>query len=169
MADNTFYFSHDYNARMDEKIKELIYHHGYLGYGLYWALIEDLYNNANALRRNYDRIASDYKTDSFIVESIIHDFDLFVIGAGSAGVRAARTAAALGVKVAIAEDKQLGGTCVNVGCVPKKLYSYASQYSADFVDARGFGWQLGHVSFDWATLLALSSFANTPKTLVSVP
>lgn len=78
MADNTFYFSHDYNARMDEKIKELIYHHGYLGYGLYWALIEDLYNNANALRRNYDRIASDYKTDSFIVESIIHDFDLFV-------------------------------------------------------------------------------------------
>ncbi|MEI7949872.1 MAG: glutathione-disulfide reductase [Gammaproteobacteria bacterium] len=82
----------------------------------------------------------------------MHDFDLFVIGAGSAGVRAARTAAALGVKVAIAEDKQLGGTCVNVGCVPKKLYSYASQYSADFVDARGFGWQLGHVSFDWATL-----------------
>ncbi len=82
----------------------------------------------------------------------MHDFDLFVIGAGSAGVRAARTAAALGAKVAIAEDKQLGGTCVNVGCVPKKLYSYASQYSADFADARGFGWQLGQVSFDWATL-----------------
>ncbi len=83
---------------------------------------------------------------------VIPEFDLFVIGAGSAGVRAARTAAALGARVAIAENKQLGGTCVNVGCVPKKLYSYASQYSADFADAAGFGWQLGQISFDWPTL-----------------
>ena len=80
------------------------------------------------------------------------DFDLFVIGAGSAGVRAARTAAALGAKVAIAENQRPGGTCVNVGCIPKKLYSYASQYSADFADARGFGWRLGQVEFDWPTL-----------------
>ncbi len=82
----------------------------------------------------------------------MQDFDLFVIGAGSAGVRAARTAAALGAKVAIAEDKPLGGTCVNVGCVPKKLYSYASHYGTGFADAKGFGWQLGQVSFDWPTL-----------------
>ncbi len=82
----------------------------------------------------------------------MHDFDLFVIGAGSGGVRAARMAAAQGAKVAIVDDKPLGGTCVNVGCVPKKLYSYAGHYSADFADAAGFGWQLDSVSFDWATL-----------------
>ena len=63
------------------------------------------------------------------------DYDLFVIGAGSGGVRAARMAAALGVRVAIAEDRYLGGTCVNVGCVPKKLYVYASHYEEDFHDA----------------------------------
>jgi len=79
MAENTFYFSHDYNTRMDEKIKELIYHHGYLGYGLYWAFVEDLYNNANALRINFNRIASEYNTDVFVVKSIIYDFDLFVV------------------------------------------------------------------------------------------
>lgn len=82
----------------------------------------------------------------------MHDFDLLVIGAGSGGVRAARMAAAQGAKVAIVDDKPLGGTCVNVGCVPKKLYSYAGHYSADFEDAAGFGWQLGGVTFDWATL-----------------
>jgi hypothetical protein len=79
MADNTFYFSHDYNTRLDDKIKDLIYQHGYLGYGLYWALVEDLYNNANALRRNYKRIADDYKTQVETIESIIEDFDLFVL------------------------------------------------------------------------------------------
>lgn len=82
----------------------------------------------------------------------MHAFDLFVIGAGSGGVRAARMAAATGAKVAIAEDKLLGGTCVNVGCVPKKLYSFASHYSADFEDAAGFGWELEQPRFNWATL-----------------
>ena len=80
------------------------------------------------------------------------DFDLFVIGAGSGGVRTARMAAARGVRVAVAEDRYLGGTCVNVGCVPKKLYAYAAHYAEDFVDARGFGWQTAVPAFDWATL-----------------
>ena len=79
-------------------------------------------------------------------------FDLFVIGAGSGGVRAARMAASLGAKVAIAEERYLGGTCVNVGCVPKKLYVYASEYGKGFKDAQGFGWRSHNVSFDWATL-----------------
>ena len=81
-----------------------------------------------------------------------YDFDLFVIGAGSGGVRAARMAAARGVRVAVAEDRYMGGTCVNVGCVPKKLYVYASEYGKGFKDAEGFGWQSGTPSFDWATL-----------------
>ena len=68
-------------------------------------------------------------------------YDLIVIGAGSGGVRAARTAASLGARVAIIEDRYLGGTCVNVGCVPKKLYVYASEYGKGFLDAQGFGWQ----------------------------
>ncbi|AMD00967.1 glutathione-disulfide reductase [Halomonas chromatireducens] len=81
------------------------------------------------------------------------DYDLFVIGAGSGGVRAARTAAATGARVAVAEDRYLGGTCVNVGCVPKKLYSYAAHFHDAFEDAAGFGWQLpGVPTFDWATL-----------------
>ena len=70
------------------------------------------------------------------------DFDVFVIGAGSGGVRAARMAAGEGAKVAIADDRALGGTCVNVGCVPKKLYTYASHFSHDFENAKGFGWNL---------------------------
>ncbi len=81
-----------------------------------------------------------------------YDFDLFVIGAGSGGVRAARMAAAEGVRVAIAEDRYMGGTCVNVGCVPKKLYVYASHFRDQFEQARGFGWQTSDVPFDWATL-----------------
>lgn len=82
-----------------------------------------------------------------------YEYDLLVIGAGSGGVRAARMAAATGAKVAIAEDRYLGGTCVNVGCVPKKLYSYAAHFHDSFDDAVGFGWQLpGPASFDWATL-----------------
>nr|WP_255698086.1 glutathione-disulfide reductase [Halomonas desiderata] len=78
---------------------------------------------------------------------------MFVIGAGSGGVRAARTAAATGARVAVAEDRYLGGTCVNVGCVPKKLYSYAAHFHDAFEDARGFGWSLTEAPrFDWATL-----------------
>ena len=80
------------------------------------------------------------------------DYDLFVIGAGSGGVRAARMAAAFGARVAVAEDRYMGGTCVNVGCVPKKLYVYASEYSKAFSDARNFGWDSSKPAFDWATL-----------------
>ncbi|UHQ55961.1 MULTISPECIES: glutathione-disulfide reductase [Microbulbifer] len=81
-----------------------------------------------------------------------YDFDLFVIGAGSGGVRASRMAATAGMRVAVAEDRYMGGTCVNVGCVPKKLFVYASAFSEDFEDSVGFGWQPGKPSFDWATL-----------------
>ncbi len=81
-----------------------------------------------------------------------YDYDLFVIGAGSGGVRAARMAANLGAKVAVAEDRYMGGTCVNVGCVPKKLYVYASEFSKAFSDARNFGWDSGKPAFHWATL-----------------
>ena len=80
-------------------------------------------------------------------------FDLFVIGAGSGGVRAARTAAATGARVAVAEDRYMGGTCVNVGCVPKKLYVYASEYAHQFQDAEGFGWSLGPARHDWSKLV----------------
>ncbi|MGM8849046.1 glutathione-disulfide reductase [Salinicola sp. MH3R3-1] len=82
-----------------------------------------------------------------------YDYDLFVIGAGSGGVRAARTAAATGARVAVAEDRYLGGTCVNVGCVPKKLYSYAAHFHDAFEDSAGFGWTIPQApTFDWATL-----------------
>ncbi|HEY5323988.1 MAG TPA: FAD-dependent oxidoreductase, partial [Caldimonas sp.] len=67
-------------------------------------------------------------------------FDLFIIGAGSAGVRAARMAGQRGMRVAVAEDGALGGTCVNVGCIPKKLYSLAAHYADSFEESRGFGW-----------------------------
>lgn len=80
------------------------------------------------------------------------DYDLFVIGAGSGGVRAARMAAGFGARVAVAEDRYMGGTCVNVGCVPKKLYVYASEYGKGFDDARGFGWQSEKPAFEWSTL-----------------
>ena len=80
------------------------------------------------------------------------DFDLFVIGAGSGGVRAARMAASMGVRVGIAEERYLGGTCVNVGCVPKKLYVYASQYAESFSEAAGFGLTTQGTNFDWPTL-----------------
>ena len=81
-------------------------------------------------------------------------FDLFIIGAGSGGVRAARMAAQRGARVAVAEDAALGGTCVNVGCIPKKLYSFAAHYAESFEEARGFGWSVGASSFDWETLKA---------------
>lgn len=81
-------------------------------------------------------------------------FDLFVIGAGSGGVRAARMAAQRGARVAIAESGALGGTCVNVGCIPKKLYSHAAHFADAFEQSRGFGWSPGEAHFDWAALKA---------------
>lgn len=83
-----------------------------------------------------------------------YDFDLYVIGAGSGGVRAARFAAGFGAKVAVAESRYLGGTCVNVGCVPKKLLVYGAHFAEDFEQASGFGWSLGEAKFDWTTLIA---------------
>ncbi len=82
------------------------------------------------------------------------DFDLFVIGAGSGGVRACRISAQLGAKVAICEDDRLGGTCVNRGCIPKKFYVYASHFPEEFEDARGYGWSEAMPSFDWPKLVA---------------
>ena len=79
MPKDTFYFSHDYNARNDEKIKMLIRKHGMIGYGVFWAIVEDLYNNANALRTDYDGIAYDLRLHSDIVKSVLNDFDLFEI------------------------------------------------------------------------------------------
>ena len=93
-----------------------------------------------------------------------YDFDLFVIGAGSGGTRAARVAAGYGARVAVAEERFLGGTCVNVGCIPKKLFVYASHFAEDFEDAAGFGWRRPAAAgsdggpaapaFDWPTLVA---------------
>ena len=80
------------------------------------------------------------------------DYDLFVIGAGSGGTRAARMSAALGAKVAIAEERHLGGTCVNVGCIPKKLFVYGSHFSEDLEDAAAYGWTTTRERFDWPTL-----------------
>ena len=82
------------------------------------------------------------------------DYDLFVIGAGSGGVRASRIAASLGARVAVAEERYFGGTCVNVGCVPKKLFSYAAHYFDDFADSKGFGWEFDNMRFDWSVLKA---------------
>jgi glutathione reductase (NADPH) len=81
-----------------------------------------------------------------------YDYDLFVIGAGSGGVRAARIAAGHGARVAVAEEHRVGGTCVIRGCVPKKLLVYGAHFAEDLVDARRFGWQLGDRSFEWPTL-----------------
>jgi glutathione reductase (NADPH) len=83
-----------------------------------------------------------------------YDFDLFVIGAGSGGVRASRISASYGARVAVAEERYLGGTCVNVGCIPKKLLVHASHFAEDFEDAEGFGWSVGERKFDWARLIA---------------
>ncbi len=82
------------------------------------------------------------------------DYDLFVIGGGSGGVRAARMAAGTGARVAIVESYRYGGTCVIRGCVPKKLFSYAAHYQEDFEDAAGFGWTVGESRFDWKRLMA---------------
>lgn len=81
------------------------------------------------------------------------DYDLFCIGAGSGGVRASRLAANFGARVAIAEEHRVGGTCVIRGCIPKKLFVYASHFSGHFKDAAGFGWDVGESKFDWKTLI----------------
>ena len=83
-----------------------------------------------------------------------HDYDLFTIGAGSGGVRASRWAAGLGARAAVAEERYLGGTCVNVGCIPKKLFAYAAHFHEDFEDAAGYGWRPGAATFDWRRLVA---------------
>src|SRR5213080_3157129 len=83
-----------------------------------------------------------------------YDYDLFTIGAGSGGVRASRVSASYGANVAIAEERYLGGTCVNVGCIPKKLLVYASEFADDFEDAGGFGWAVGARRVDWSELIA---------------
>jgi len=83
-----------------------------------------------------------------------YDYDLFVIGAGSGGVRAARVAAGCGAEVAIAEEHRVGGTCVIRGCVPKKLLAYAAHFHEDFEDARAYGWSVDNARFDWPTLIA---------------
>jgi len=82
-----------------------------------------------------------------------YDYDLFVIGAGSGGVRAARLAALSGAKVAVAEEHRVGGTCVIRGCVPKKFMVYASEYAKSFETARGYGWEIGETTFDWKRFL----------------
>jgi glutathione reductase (NADPH) len=83
-----------------------------------------------------------------------YDYDLFVIGGGSGGVRAARMAAATGARVALAEEYRMGGTCVIRGCIPKKLFVYTSQFSENVLDSKGYGWNFGDARFDWATLMA---------------
>ncbi|SDP50133.1 NADPH-glutathione reductase [Filomicrobium insigne] len=83
-----------------------------------------------------------------------YDYDLFVIGGGSGGVRAARIAAGYGARVGLAEEYRLGGTCVIRGCVPKKLFVYASRYADEFEDAAGYGWSVGSTKFDWPSLVA---------------
>jgi glutathione reductase (NADPH) len=83
-----------------------------------------------------------------------YNYDLFTIGAGSGGVRASRVAASYGAKVAIVEERKLGGTCVNVGCIPKKLFVYAAHFSDDFEDAAAFGWTVAERRIDWGKLIA---------------
>ncbi len=83
-----------------------------------------------------------------------YDYDLFVIGGGSGGVRASRMAAMTGARVALAEEWRMGGTCVIRGCIPKKLFVYASQFSENVKDAAGYGWDFGDAKFDWPTLIA---------------
>lgn len=92
-----------------------------------------------------------------------YEFDLFVIGAGSGGVRAARFAA-VGAKVAVAESRYLGGTCVNVGCVPKKLLVYGSHFADDLEQAEGFGWTAVKAQFDWEKLITNRTTRSSDST-----
>jgi glutathione reductase (NADPH) len=85
---------------------------------------------------------------------VTYDYDLYTIGGGSGGVRASRISATMGARVAIAESDRFGGTCVNVGCIPKKLFSYAAHFREDFEVARSFGWSAAEPRFDWGMLLA---------------
>lgn len=85
-------------------------------------------------------------------ENMVYDYDLYVLGAGSGGVRASRMSAAYGARVAVAESTYLGGTCVNVGCVPKKLFVYGSHFHEEFEDAAAYGWTVRADKFDWPTL-----------------
>ena len=82
------------------------------------------------------------------------DFDLFTIGPGSGGVRASRMSASYGAKVGVAEELHLGGTCVNVGCIPKKLFAYGGHFGHDFEDAAAYGWRLQDPGLDWPTLVS---------------
>ena len=90
----------------------------------------------------------------FNMAKFVGNYDLIVIGAGSGGVRAGRIAAGHGAKVAVVEGDRPGGTCVIRGCVPKKLLMYASSFSADAEDARGFGWHFDAMAHDWSVLIA---------------
>src|ERR1700748_554050 len=83
-----------------------------------------------------------------------YDYDLFVIGWGSGGGRASRMAALAGARVALAEEWRMGGTCVIRGCIPKKLFVYASQFRENIMDSKGYGWNFGECTFDWSTLIA---------------
>jgi glutathione reductase (NADPH) len=83
-----------------------------------------------------------------------YDYDLFTIGAGSGGVRASRMSAAYGARVGVAEERYLGGTCVNVGCIPKKLFSYGSHYGQDFQDSAAYGWRVHDKDLDWPALVS---------------
>jgi hypothetical protein len=85
MKDTSYYFSHDYNTRQDIKIKKLLVKHGMIGYGCFWSIIEDLYNNANALPLDYESIAYDLRVSENLIDSIINDFDLFIIQGGYFG------------------------------------------------------------------------------------
>ena len=103
------------------------------------------------MENNLSKAKQDQKNKTNI--NCDYDYDLFVIGAGSGGVRASRMAAATGAKVAVAEMGPLGGTCVNLGCVPKKLMVYASHYSEDFHESNGYGWDKSPAKFNWKTLI----------------
>lgn len=85
MSKDTFYFSHDYNSRNDSKVRRLVAKHGMAGYGVFWSIVEDLYNNANALQTDYDVIAYDLRVEELMVKSIVEDFNLFVIDGNTFG------------------------------------------------------------------------------------
>jgi hypothetical protein len=87
MSKDTFYFSHDYNTRNDQKIKKLISKHGYLGYGLFWAIVEDLYNNANEIQLDYEMLSFELRSDIELIKSVINNFDLFVVNGNTFGSR----------------------------------------------------------------------------------